>query len=49
MRRLPSHVDADGYDSQHRPVSDKSDEEADGDDADLSDGYFSDRDVDASK
>ena len=49
VKRLPSCVDADGYDSQGRPVGDTSDGEADGAEQDLSDGYFSDRDMDTSK
>ena len=42
-------MDADGYDSQGMPVGDTSDGEADGAEPDLSDGLFSDADVDASK
>ena len=49
VRRLPSRVDADGYDSQGSPVSGTSDGETDGVDAGLSDGFFSDQDVDASQ
>ena len=48
-RGVSSHIDADGYDSQGSPVGDTSDGEADGAEQDLSDGYFSDRDMDTSK
>ena len=49
VRRLPSRVDANGYDSRGSPVGDTSDGEADGAEQDLSDGFLSDEDMYTSK